>query len=195
MSAKFDQNEYARRWRAANRDRVRALNREYRARHRDELNAKAAADRAANPELYRAKDRARHARDRDKRNAACRARASTPEGRARARAWQLKSRYGMSLADFQARVAAQGGECAIKGCGRPATCVDHDHATGAVRKILCHQCNAALGALGECSERARGLADYMAEHGCKRRETTRATERPRRARAEKPPPVEGVLFA
>ena len=56
----------------------------------------------------------------------------------------LRKSYGMSSAEFQAMVDAQGGVCAI--CvERPAVHVDHDHATGQVRGVLCFPCNAALG--------------------------------------------------
>jgi hypothetical protein len=57
--------------------------------------------------------------------------------------------------------ADQGGECAI--CGLVG--VDHDHATGAVRGILCFRCNAAIGQLDDEPDRARGLAEYLARHG------------------------------
>lgn len=38
---------------------------------------------------------------------------------------------------------AQGGRCAI--CGDPAQHLDHDHATGATRQLLCQRCNQGLG--------------------------------------------------
>lgn len=43
-------------------------------------------------------------------------------------------------------LTAQGGGCAICGA-KPKTRrlhVDHDHASGAVRGLLCHRCNRAL---------------------------------------------------
>lgn len=53
---------------------------------------------------------------------------------------------GITDADYAAMLAAQGGHCAI--CpSTPKTRrlhVDHDHATGAVRGLLCHRCNRAL---------------------------------------------------
>lgn len=57
--------------------------------------------------------------------------------------------YGLTKADFRALLVKQGGVCAI--CEQPDTTakgilsVDHDHATGQVRGLLCHRCNVGLG--------------------------------------------------
>jgi Autographiviridae endonuclease VII len=62
----------------------------------------------------------------------------------------LKSRYGLSREDYDALLARQGGVCAI--CAKPpekTLCVDHCHATGKVRGLLCRQCNFGLGCLGD----------------------------------------------
>ena len=70
---------------------------------------------------------------------------------------KLKKAYGMTLADLEALRVAQGGGCAI--CGNTITAqsvrrgmrnmrdlsVDHDHATGKVRGLLCYHCNSGLG--------------------------------------------------
>lgn len=63
------------------------------------------------------------------------------------RRWNLKTRYGMTPEEFQARLEKQRHECAI--CAEPLTkpVVDHDHATGVVRGILCHPCNVKLPAV------------------------------------------------
>jgi hypothetical protein len=54
----------------------------------------------------------------------------------------------MTEADYDALLVAQGGCCAI--CReRQAFVVDHDHATGAVRGLLCNRCNTGLGHLGD----------------------------------------------
>ena len=39
--------------------------------------------------------------------------------------------------------------------------VDHDHATGRVRKLLCHNCNRALGLFKDNPELMRKAADYV----------------------------------
>lgn len=61
----------------------------------------------------------------------------------RARERRLLALYGMTVADYEALLSFQGGTCAI--CDRPpgATrlAVDHDHATGYARGLLCYLCN------------------------------------------------------
>ncbi|MGQ0824388.1 MAG: endonuclease VII domain-containing protein [Actinomycetota bacterium] len=72
----------------------------------------------------------------------------------------LKRKYGLTLDDFDLMLAAQGGGCAI--CGeRNADNVDHNHTTGVVRGILCFNCNAAIGQLGEDSNRLAAAISYL----------------------------------
>lgn len=63
------------------------------------------------------------------------------------RAHNLKTRYGINPEEVEAMLAKQNGLCPL--CGKPPkrVCVDHDHATGRVRGILCHGCNVGLGQL------------------------------------------------
>lgn len=68
----------------------------------------------------------------------------------------LRTRYGLTLEQVDAQIEAQGGVCALchkEFSGTPH--VDHDHATGALRGVLCATCNRALGMLGDD---AHGLA-------------------------------------
>jgi len=76
---------------------------------------------------------------------------------------------GMSVIDYRLMQLAQLDRCAI--CGEPETqtykgkvkrlAVDHDHATGEVRALLCSQCNRGLGMLGDNPERLRAAAAYL----------------------------------
>lgn len=80
---------------------------------------------------------------------------------------QLRRRYGISLWHYQRMLEDQGGTCAI--CNTPprshrSLAVDHDHATGAVRALLCDPCNKILGHLRDRPEHALGLLLYLLEH-------------------------------
>ena len=64
----------------------------------------------------------------------------------RKREYMLKQKYKMkSIDDYHQMLEAQKNLCAIceKEMVRP--CVDHNHTTGKVRKLLCVQCNAMIG--------------------------------------------------
>lgn len=86
---------------------------------------------------------------------------------------QLRCKYGISLADYRAICAAQGGRCAIceqvpYGTGKSATLhVDHDHVSGLVRGLLCDSCNRAIGLLGERLSVLQRAMHYLARtaHG------------------------------
>ena len=61
----------------------------------------------------------------------------------------LRKTFGITVADRQRIVDAQGGRCAIcadlfEGQYR-SKCIDHDHETGQIRGILCRRCNIMLG--------------------------------------------------
>lgn len=59
----------------------------------------------------------------------------------------LRRKYGIGQAEYNAMLADQGGVCAI--CGEENSdrilAVDHHHGTGAVRGLLCGNCNQGLG--------------------------------------------------
>jgi Recombination endonuclease VII len=71
--------------------------------------------------------------------------------------------YGLTLVELQA-LLAQHEQCAIcrtTDWGVKGPQVDHDHATGAVRGILCPLCNQGLGLFGDDAARLRAAADYL----------------------------------
>jgi len=111
------------------RERIRAYNRAYRQVHKEESNRRRRLKFATDPG-YRAKRLA-----------------SRPRNRRKA---DLKARYGMSPEQYELLRKRQGGACAI--CGEQpaeALCVDHCHATGQVRGLLCIKCNSMLGFSGD----------------------------------------------
>lgn len=74
-----------------------------------------------------------------------------------------RAQLGVSEEQYTAMLAAQGGACAIAGCNRtPKTRrfhVDHDHATGQVRGLLCHWHNRILP---KTVAEANAMGDYLA---------------------------------
>jgi hypothetical protein len=71
---------------------------------------------------------------------------------------QLKSRYGITLDEYNELSVKQNGVCAIclnneksknKFGNTRNLYVDHDHKTGKVRGLLCHNCNSMLGYSGD----------------------------------------------
>ena len=86
---------------------------------------------------------------------------------------RLKHRYGITAADYDRMYTEQGGRCAI--CGKTASAgnspghwkdklaVDHCHETGKVRGLLCNDCNAGIGHLGNESV-ALSAARYLRLH-------------------------------
>lgn len=76
----------------------------------------------------------------------------------------LKRTYGLTLAQYDELLERQGGACGA--CQGPPTVhgrffVDHDHMTGRVRGLLCHQCNSALGYARDDLEVLKKLISYL----------------------------------
>lgn len=74
------------------------------------------------------------------------------------RRWQIKTRYGLTVAEVEALFAAQNGCCGI--CRKPMARlhIDHDHVTGNVRGLLCHRCNIVIGGFDDAEFRDTALA-------------------------------------
>ncbi|MFG2040243.1 endonuclease VII domain-containing protein [Dactylosporangium sp. NPDC048998] len=83
---------------------------------------------------------------------------ATPDGDRVSHAQVLREKYNLTPAEYDRMLTAQGDLCAI--CRKPETtrgrggaprrlAVDHNHRTGAVRKLLCHRCNLVTWAVQE----------------------------------------------
>jgi hypothetical protein len=89
------------------------------------------------------------------------------------RKYNLPAKYGISPARFAEMLLAQGGKCAccsvqfnVEGRASERPCVDHNHATGEVRELLCGRCNLAAGNVLDNSTRAEQLAVYLKKWNC-----------------------------
>ena len=74
---------------------------------------------------------------------------------------QLKYHYGMTKEQYFAMRDAQNGKCAI--CETPTEhlVVDHCHASGVVRGLLCHACNKGLGNFRDTPGYLAKAIDYL----------------------------------
>ena len=79
----------------------------------------------------------------------------------------LKARFGIDLDQYNQMFTAQSGGCAI--CKKPqsaqarALSVDHDHKTGAIRGLLCENCNRALGQFQDNTEILKSAITYLSK--------------------------------
>lgn len=106
----------------------------------------------------------------------------------------FRRQYGISFVEYQAMLEQQHGVCAC--CGQAETkiqngavrmlSVDHDHATGAVRGLLCAACNQGIGYFYDDADKLRAAIAYLEKHNSPRsesdwqRETSDAIVRGRR---------------
>lgn len=82
------------------------------------------------------------------------------------REWNLRTSYGIGIEDYDRMLTEQDGGCAT--CGKPEAeswrrrlCVDHCHATGQVRGLLCANCNRAIGLASDDPELLDRMAAYL----------------------------------
>lgn len=77
----------------------------------------------------------------------------------------IKSKFGVDREEYHSMLDKQGGKCGL--CG-DAVCqsgkrlaVDHCHETGAVRGVLCYNCNTGLGKFRDNPEVLRKAAEWI----------------------------------
>lgn len=140
----FSHREWSRKRYAENpdyREKRRASQRAYRESHKQELSERRRLKRQTDP-AYREKQRARE------------------------REWRSKKRfkqvYGISLEDYHVMSARQRGACAIcKRTSHERLSVDHCHATGKVRGLLCRKCNSGLAFYEDDQTRLLAAIAYL----------------------------------
>lgn len=126
--------------------------------------------RARNDARIRAERKARYAGMTEEERAAKLAyqKAQYQEKSWRWRRDRMLKKYGMSMQDYEDMVRAQGNRCAI--CGsepdegdKGVLHVDHCHASGRVRGLLCTSCNNGLGRFGDDPARLARAITYLTE--------------------------------
>jgi hypothetical protein len=82
---------------------------------------------------------------------------------------RLRNKFGITPEDYDRMLASQGGGCAICGTtvprGQGRFHVDHDHATGRVRGLLCNNHNVGLGAFDDSIANLQAAIEYLRRHG------------------------------
>jgi hypothetical protein len=74
----------------------------------------------------------------------------------------LVRKYGVTLERYTQMLEQQGGACAIcRKTQQRAFDVDHCHATGRVRGLLCTNCNRMIGHAADDASRLRAAAAYL----------------------------------
>ena len=92
------------------------------------------------------------------------------------RSWKrnMLKRYGMTIEQFDGLFESQNGRCRIcrqketsrnKDGKRKSLAVDHDHATGEVRGLLCYRCNVILGFADDNPKLFEAMIGYLASSG------------------------------
>lgn len=84
---------------------------------------------------------------------------------------KLKAKYGIEFSDYQAMLERQDGRCAIcegeGGIGNSDVAplfVDHCHATGKIRGLLCMKCNSGLGYFEDKADRMKNAIAYLGKN-------------------------------
>jgi len=95
--------------------------------------------------------------------------ASDATYRARINRHGIKHRFGVTPEAYERMLAARSGLCAIchiraDDAPKKTLYVDHDHASGEVRALLCQRCNIALGQFRDSIEHLESVAAYLRAH-------------------------------
>lgn len=70
-------------------------------------------------------------------------------------------RHGLTKEQYDQMLDMQNGKCYICNITPDVLCIDHDHTTGQIRKLLCSQCNSALGMIKEDISVLTNMIKYL----------------------------------
>ena len=143
-SDKSQVREYHRQWKEKNKVRLKRKA----IQDRPKTRAKEAEYRAKNPEKIKGYRRAWLLKNKNKEKGYY-------------RKYLLKSQYGLTEAQFQKMSQSQCHLCWICDAKPKRLHVDHCHATGKIRGLLCGKCNSALGLFGDNPNLLRRAICYL----------------------------------
>lgn len=91
-----------------------------------------------------------------------------PDYKLSKRASYIKNKHGISLQEYEEKLAKQNYACAICGVKLPTsgslTHLDHDHNTGMLRDFLCTNCNRGLGHFQDSTSLLEKAKNYLNTH-------------------------------
>ena len=151
------------------RDCTKQMDKDYYQRHAEEKRQYQKDNREHNSEMQRQRfaipenrtRRIQYYKEYDKREDVI------PKRKVSKRKDRLKREYGLTLEQFDVMLKQQNNKCYI--CGKEfakQACIDHNHETGNVRKLLCHDCNLTLGQYEKMKKSGmlNLFEDYLKEH-------------------------------
>jgi len=172
------QKEYRHNYYLKNKERIAARNKAWQHANQERVNARQREKRRANPEPVRAAVRLYRSKHLEERKAYQKRYNELNKDKAKVYYYQHKDGiycrvYKITVDEYNRMVEAQGGVCAVchqetryksHARSRRGLVIDHDHATGKVRGLLCVGCNLALGYLDDKPELCERLLSYMRKH-------------------------------
>jgi len=157
--------ERCRKYKKENPEKVAESLRKSREKHRDEINEKARAYAQQNRQKIR--ECCRKSRLNNLEQYRERERAYYHANKGKIREKTLKAKYGITLSQYNMILSMQEFKCACCGKedsgGNGSFNVDHDHDTGRIRGLLCQNCNAGIGQLGDTVEGILNAVRYLGE--------------------------------
>ena len=81
------------------------------------------------------------------------------------REYDYKYQYNITIDEYDNLYRQQKGSCKICSKNFPRLYVDHDHNSGKVRGLLCHNCNLVLGHAFDNTDTLSNAIEYLRDHG------------------------------
>lgn len=155
-----EKREYMRTWRAANQDKIKASRHAWYEEHKEHEHQTSLNWQRNNRDTVRAWGKAWSESHKDY----IREQNLLRRDPIREKNYRRNYLYGLTEDGFVAMMSMQDGLCAICDKGLEAPHVDHDHATGQIRGLLCSKCNHLLGNACDNTDTLARAIQYLADN-------------------------------